>query len=123
LKGFPERAVLPTSPGLAYLQETGSALASPIAPHTPISPTHSTETKGDAEDVDRISVASVSSAGVAGVGAGAKTTAPGPRSRPSSIVVPEQVRAFLLRCRTELICRQDRGTGKRGVRQIITSRG
>jgi hypothetical protein len=123
LKGFPERAVLPTSPGLAYLQETGSALASPIAPHTPISPTHSTETKGDAEDVDRISVASVSSAGVAGVGAGAKTTAPRPRSRPSSIVVPEQVRAFLLIRKTELICRQDRETGKRGVRPIITSRG
>jgi hypothetical protein len=80
------RTVLPLSPGLAYLQDTGSAFASPISPgaQTPID-------QAEDEEVDRISLASVSSAGIAGVGAHVKATAPGPRSRPASINVPSNV--------------------------------
>ena len=85
----PARAVLPISPGLAYLQDNGSAFASPTSPgaQTPIDQGSEKED----EEVDRMSLASVSSAGIAGVGAHSKATASGPRSRPGSINVPEQV--------------------------------
>lgn len=85
------RAVLPISPGLAYLQDTGSAFASPISPgaQTPID-----QLEKEDEEVDRMSLASVSSAGIAGVGAHVKSTAPGPRSRPASINVSEHVSPY-----------------------------
>ena len=86
------RPDLPVSPGLAYLQDTGSAFASPISPgaQTLIDQTSEKED----EEVDRMSLASVSSAGIAGVGAHSKATAPGPRSRPGSFYVQEHVSAL-----------------------------
>ena len=86
------RPDLPVSPGLAYLQDTGSAFASPISPGAQ-TPMDQTSEKED-EEVDRMSLASVSSAGIAGVGAHSKATAPGPRSRPGSFYVPEHVSAL-----------------------------
>ena len=88
----------PVSPGLAYLQDTGSAFASPISPgaQTPIDQTSEKED----EEVDRMSLASVSSAGIAGVGAHSKATAPGPSGRPGGVDVPKQVdpQTSIFRC-------------------------
>jgi hypothetical protein len=79
LRGSTHRPTPPASPGLAYLEDIGPALSEEKGADQ--------EQDHDQEDdeVDRASVASVSSAGIAGVGAGMKSTAPGPRSRPSSL--------------------------------------
>jgi hypothetical protein len=79
-------AMLPISPGLAYLQDTDPAIS-------PDAQTQSVDQIGrDDEEIDGMSIASVTSAGIAGVGAHVRATAPGPRSRTSSIHVTDQVR-------------------------------
>lgn len=107
LRGSTHRPTPPASPGLAYLEDSGSNDTTPTAPASqaglraaalvPSGPASSEEKREGQEhdhdrehdheddEVDRASVASVSSAGIAGVGAGMKSTAPGPRSRPSSL--------------------------------------
>jgi hypothetical protein len=79
-------AMQPISDGLAYPQDTDPAIS-------PDAQTQSVDQIGrDDEEIDGMSIASVTSAGIAGVGAHARATAPGPRSRTSSIHVTDQVR-------------------------------
>jgi hypothetical protein len=106
LRGSTPHNTPPASPGLAYLEGSSSIATTPIAPIGfagvqrsfaeqenvgSEKPGQDEEPEHGDEDWDRASVVTASSAGIAGVGAGMKSTAPGPRNRPNSLQGTSQV--------------------------------